>query len=182
MKRYASVRFGDVLGQHERESATRTLRSFGAAATSWRTTAARTYAGLEVDDRADLDALRERLPSARLDEPPLRVLRICPSHGHALPRLGDALGGMGRPSGIVDLVPDGDALVVEFDTRTAPSLVVALVDVELAAAPGRTIEPLVPLDDATLAEFAGDVLGIAALDATRIIETHTVAWLERTAP
>jgi len=181
VKRYASVRFGDALDQHERESATRTLRSVGATATSWKTAAGRTYAGLELDDMADPGVVRERVASARLDVPPLRVFRIRPLHGHLPARLSDALGGAGRPSGVVDVMIDDDAFVVEFDTRTPPSLIIALIDIELAAAPGRTIEPLVPLDDATLAAFAGDVLGIADLDADRIIETHTAAWLERTA-
>ncbi len=182
MKRYASVRFADALDRQERESATRELRSAGATATSWKTTATRTYAGLEVDPAADLERLGERLTDARLDLPPLGVLRVRPVHAHLLARLSDALGGAGRPSGVIDLVSDGDAVVVEFETHRTPlHLVIALIDGELASAPGRTIEPLVPLDDATLAAFAGDVLAIADLDASRIIETHTEALLARNA-
>lgn len=191
MKRYASVRFGDALDRQERESATRALRSAGATATSWKTTAARTYAGLEVDREADFkrlgdrlagERLDERLPNARLDVPPLGVLRVRPVHAHLLARLSDALGGAGRPSGIIELVSDGDAVVVEFQPQRTPlHLVIALIDGELATAPGRTIEPLVPFDDATLAAFAGGMLAIADLDASRIVETHTEALLARTA-
>jgi hypothetical protein len=72
-----------------------------------------------------------------------------------------------------------DAIVVEVDARTTSlATIVALVDVETSAR-ARRIEPILPLDDATLASFAAAILGEPSLDATRILEPYVEATLER---
>ncbi len=160
MKRFASVRFDGVLGPSEREEATRAYRSAGATVTSWAASGARSYATLAFapDDRS--------MPS------PLAVLRITPSGPRDLRALEIALAGRGLPAGISDAYRDDNAVVIEFDPGRSPlALVVATIDAELAAA-GRTIEEIVPLDDATLAAYAGFLLGDPALDASRLIETY----------
>lgn len=182
MKRYAGVRFTGALDETEREAATRLLRSIEARATSWKTAASRTYALVEFGTAAQCcaiaDPLSDCFPQARIDVPPLVVLRVRPAQTAALARLVAALAGPGRPDGIVDVVLDRDALVIEFDARRTPlALVVALIDVELSPLGGRMIEPLLALGDETLAAFARDVLGIDALDSSRIIETHLEALL-----
>ncbi len=183
MKRYASVRYGGALDASEREAFTRTLRCGGASPISWNATAAASYAGIQLEASCDVAALRAALPTFRIDAPPLVVLRVKPSHPRMLDRLSHALGGDGRPAGIVGAAHDGDALIVEIEPRrTALALVVALIDVELRGAPARTIEPLVPLDDATLAAFVGDVLAVPELDTTRIIETHVEPLLASARP
>ena len=104
--------------------------------------------------------------------PPLAVLRVAPDAPRRLAALSEALGGPGRPAGVCELRAEASALVVEIDARRTPlALVLALIDAELENAPGRTIEPLVILDDGALAAFAGDLLGEPSLDASRLIET-----------
>ncbi len=178
MKRFASVRFGGVLDASERDAVTRGVRSAGAAVRSWKTSRSRTYVTLAGDQTAIEQAART-LPAATVDVPALAVLRIVPDASRTLGRLFDALGGAGCPDGVRHAYRDGDdALVVETDTgRTSLAFVVALIDAELAAAPGRRIEALVALDDAALAAFAGDVLGAPDLTASRVIESHLEALL-----
>jgi hypothetical protein len=182
--RFASVRFDGVLGPRERDDTVRALRSTAADVTSWNDAAGRTYARISFDGaRADaaLDPLRE---FARVDVPPLAIWRIEPHDAHRRSRLLHALGGPGRPAGIVDARTDGErALVVEFDcARSAPAFVLALVDVELRGSPGRRIEPLLPLEDTDLAALAGALLREPDLSAERLIETHLEPLLARGAP
>ena len=68
----------------------------------------------------------------------------------------------------------GDAaILVELQQGPALRLVLDLIDVELARAPGRTVTPLLPLSDETLAVLAAATLGVPELDATRLIETFS---------
>ena len=101
------------------------------------------------------------------------ALRVVPDAPRMLEPLLACLSGPGRPTGIVDARRDDDAVVVEIDAaRTPLALVLAIVDTELERAPGRTIEALQPLDDATLTALAGALLGEPRVDASRLIETH----------
>jgi hypothetical protein len=105
--------------------------------------------------------------------PPLLVLRVVPEASRLLERLCAACSGPGRPAGIAEAYRDGNGVVVEFDPRRSSlALVVALIDAELAAAPGRAIETLVPLDDVSLTAYAGAVLGLPALSPAHLIETY----------
>ena len=180
MNRLASVRFDRVLADAERAEAARVMLSAEAKVGSWnvQSAAGRTYAllslGLETDAQALGGALR-----ARIDEPALVVLSIAVPERRALEALGEALGGAGRPAGVVDCRLAGDALLVELDESSTPlSLLVDLVDVVLRGAGGRSLFPLLGLRDESLAAFAGTTLAEPALDASRLIET----WLERLRP
>jgi hypothetical protein len=179
LKQFASVRFADVLAASERAAATRTLRSAGATATSWNEAGGRTYALVELatpDARARTIAA---LPDARVSAPPDVVLRITPDLPRRLPALIATIAGAGRPVGIVASAAETNALVVEVDVRTTSlATIVTLVDVETGAR-ARRIEPVLPLDDDTLASFAGAILGESSLDATRILEPYVEAILER---
>jgi hypothetical protein len=150
------------------------------APTSWVLAAslARTYARCEVAAEAE-DAIARLGPAgpARVDLPPLVVLQIVPEGAAALAALAEALGGEGRPRGIVSCERAAPALVVELDSDvTSLDLVVALIDAELRGRP-RRIVPLLPLEDDVLARFAAARLGAAAFGASRIIETHSEALL-----
>ena len=173
VKRFASVRFGGVLDSSERAVATREVVSAGAAVRSWKTTGTRTYATVDMDGE-DARSLGRRFPAAKVDAPALTVLRIVPDARRHMERLAHALGGAGRPSGVREAYRDGDdALVIEIDTaRTPLAFVAALIDAELPPGAGRTLEPLVALDDDALTAFAGDVLAMPGLGRSRVIETH----------
>lgn len=169
---------------------TRALASVGAAATSWKTCGDRTYATLAIDVEphartqaaVDFESLANLAAdacgaNARLAELPYLVVRIVPDAPRVLPALAAALGGPGRPAGVRDVLALGDAIVVECDgALTSLATLVALVDCELASAPGRTIEPLVAFDDATLSAFVGHVLREPELEPGRLIETHLAAF------
>jgi hypothetical protein len=169
LKRFASLRYDGVLAPREREKMARSLASAGVAVTSWNAAAGRTYARVAL---AGSPTSAAELPG-RIDEPPLTVLRLIPDTPPDLARVRDALGGPGRPLGVVDARLDDGTLVVELDTSLTPlALLVAVVDVALGGAARRRIEPLLPLDDATLTAFAGALLGEPELDSSRLIETH----------
>ena len=171
MKRFASVRYDGVLAPGERQAEARTLASSGAEVTSWSAAGGRTYAGIVFGPEAPIATAPPAL--GRIDVPALVALRVLPDAPRALDALEAAFGGAGRLAGVIDARRDGDALVIECDAARTPfDLVIAAIDVELAHAPGRRIEPLLPLDDATLTAFAAAVLGEPDLQPTRLIETH----------
>ncbi len=172
MKRFASVTFDGVLAACERHGAARTLRSAGATVTSWNAGVGRTYATVVLDAAADTAAVATA-SAARVDEPPLVVLHVTPRFADRVACIAEALGGPGRPDGVRDMRHDGEVLVVEVDARrTSLAVVLALVDLEAGGAALRRVEPLVALDDATLAALAGAALREPDLDATRLIETY----------
>jgi hypothetical protein len=171
VKRLASVTYDSVLAADERDSASRELASAGATVTSWNVAAGRTYAALACVPNASLPAALA--PGARSYEPPLAVLRVEPDAARNVSALHEAFSGPGRLSGVLDARVDGPAVVIEVDATVTPlALVVAAIDAELSSSPGRRIEPLLPLDDATLVAFAGALLSEPDLSVSRLIETH----------
>jgi hypothetical protein len=182
-RRFAGIRFAKVLAAGERDDVAHAVASVGATATSWRDACDRTYVLLALTPRADETLLRERVrdvvPDARVDLPALAILRVTPDRARRLAALADALGGRGRPAGVVASATDGTALVVEVDVRTTPlSSIVASVDAEVGR-DGRRIEPLFPLSDAMLADVAGRLLGLPDLAPNRLIETYLEPLLAR---
>jgi hypothetical protein len=177
VRRFASVTYDSELAPDERAAASQELASAGAAPTSWICAAGRTYANVAFGSGARF--AQERPSGVRCDEPPLVVLRVTPLEARRVAALHRALAGPGRPAGIVDVRADGPALVVELEaTRTPLALVVATIDAELGTAPFRTIEPLLPLDDATLVAFVAAQLGEPELDRSRLVETHLEPLLD----
>jgi hypothetical protein len=173
LQRFTSVRFERALAQSERDDVGRLLSSVGATVTSWSVLPGfgRSYALAARDPAA---AALPALSEARVDEPPILPLEIVPLHAARLPALEAALGGPGRPAGVRECLRSERSLLVELDESTTPlAFVVALVDVELEAAPGRRILPLLGLRDESLAEFAAAVLREPDLDASRLIETYS---------
>jgi hypothetical protein len=143
--------------------------------TSWGITRSfsRTYVRCEAAAGAEVAiALSSGAGAARIDTPPLVVLEIIPAGGAGLAALGEALGGPGRPRGIVSCERAASALIVEVDADVSSlDLVVALADAELRGRP-RRIVPILPLEDEVLARFAALRLGAREFGANRLIETH----------
>jgi hypothetical protein len=146
---------------------------------TWRDDArtGRTYGLIELPD--DVPAVRAvvREP-VTVFETPIIALALSPSVPEALPALQEALGGSGRPDGVISCTTVGDAVVVEWDPgRTPPRLLFAVVDAELRRfASGRTAELLVPLPESVLARIAADGLDAADVASGRVLETllHSV--------
>jgi len=161
-----------VLAQSERDDATRAVVSAGATVTSWNVAGARTYATVSLGANV-APATLAALLRAEVVSPPLLILRVTPDASRALPGLERALSGPGRPIGVRDVRLLADAIVVECNANVTPlTLLVALIDIELASTSGRTIEPLIGLDDETLVAFARALLCEPELDSQRLIETH----------
>lgn len=175
--RFASVRFDVSLASRERDAAARAIGSVGATVTSWSACEGRTYATVSFSDPVVPEMLARSL-DARIDAPPRLVLRVTPDRPRMLAGLGHAFGGPGRPAGILDFWNTAGAIVLECDSRVTPvATLIALIAAELATAPGRTIEPLVGIDDATLVALARAALAEPDLDEDRLIETHLAAAL-----
>jgi hypothetical protein len=100
------------------------------------------------------------------------VLEIAARDARRHAGLATALGGPAGLAGVVEARAFPGGVLVELDPRVTPlAVLVDLVDVELGADRGRTIVPLLGLDDETLARFAGAILG-ADIDRSRIVETY----------
>jgi hypothetical protein len=172
-----SIRFDSVLGDVQRAEFTAGLSSHAARLASWKPHApsGRTYALVEYAADSPAQSIQAGHQRARVDDPALVVIDIAPADPRACVRLARALGGPGRPVGVVDACACERSVVVELDDRrTALALVVDLIDCELAdVSPGRAIAPLLPLSDETLAAFAAAVLSTPEIDRSRIVETYT---------
>jgi hypothetical protein len=90
----------------------------------------------------------------------------------ALPYLHDALGGEGRPAGVLAVRPCNEGLIVEWDPRISGARIVSgVIDVELRRfASGRRTELLSPLPPPVLATIASDSLQTPELSADRVLE------------
>jgi hypothetical protein len=139
----------------------------------WRSSdrVARTYALIEFEAAESVASFRAATV-ARIDEPAIIALAVFPAMREALPGIVDALAGPGRPAGVTacDLLADGVA--VEFAPAvTAPEVVLALVDVELARLRcGRVVELLSPLALDAIAAIAACGLQAPEITADRTIE------------
>lgn len=174
MRRALSLRYDRVLAGSEREALASVLISLAVTPTSWSlaTQLERTYLRCEYEGEVPAAASLAPTGCACLHAPPLVVLEVIPAGGAGLAALEQALGGAGRPLGIVSCERSEIGLVVELEDAVTPlDLVVALVDAELRGRP-RRIVPLMPLEDGVLARFAGARLSVDGLDASSLIETH----------
>jgi hypothetical protein len=141
--------------------------------TIWRTseTAGRTYALLELPDEYDEQPIRAA-SGGTVYERPVIALALFPVLPEALPPLLEALGGPGRPAGVLACRPCAGGAVVEWDPIvTGVELIMALVGVELARfASGRTAEVLSPLPPSLVAKIAADGLQAPQIEPKRILE------------
>ncbi len=172
MTKFAGVRFWGVLASGERERVDRSLRSLGAAVTSWNDAGERTFALVALGARAGAETLRATFPGADIAVPPRAVLRVRADQPRRNVALAAALSGAGRPAGVVASATEADAVVIEVDVRITPlALLVTLVDVVTGGC-ARRIEPVLPLGDEELTALAGAILGEPNLAPSRLIETY----------
>ncbi len=175
MQRVVSARIDGLLAERELETVFRALSAHGGRLIAVHSHAElrRTYLALALPEAVDVETVGREIGAVRVDSPALAVWEIVPAHTERLAALEHALGGPGRPLGVVEATRTAHSLIVAFDgTRTAPILVLDIVDVELEPAPGRRILPLLPWDDDLLTAFARDRLGDPALDRSRLIESY----------
>ncbi|MGC1381994.1 MAG: hypothetical protein WA814_13345 [Candidatus Baltobacteraceae bacterium] len=141
----------------------------------WRANVAagRSYALLELPDLRDLEAIRETA-GGRVYETAIIALAVFPTVPEALPAVLDALGGAGRPAGVVACYRCAGGAIVEWDLDRSPAeVILGLIDVELGRfRSGRTAELLAPLPAATIAAVAAQGLAAPQIIPDRILEVQ----------
>lgn len=139
----------------------------------WRSSApaGRSYALLDVPDEYDA-ALIRATSGGTVYETAVIALAVFPTVTEALPYLVVALGGPGRPAGVLACRPCAGGLVVEWDPNlSCPELIVGLVNVELRRfGGGRTMELLSPLPVSTIAKIAAQGLETPEITPKRVLE------------
>jgi hypothetical protein len=127
-----------------------------------------------VRDRDDATAIGAAIQGTVYDVPVI-ALALFPTVPEALPQLLDALGGEGRPAGILACEPIDGGAIVEWNPEVSDArVVIGTADVELARfKSGRTAELLTPLAPETAAKLAAIGLGAPQIDPDRILELRT---------
>lgn len=169
---YSTLSIEGVLEQKRRaEIDDVVLRAGGAAV--WRTSepARRTYALLELPDGYDHAAIRAASAGVVYDKAVI-ALAVFPTVPEALPPLLEAMGGPGRPAGVLACRPFPGGAVVEWDPDlTQAAVVLGIVDVELRRFGGaRVAELLSPLPPPIVAKLAASGLRAPEIEPKRILE------------
>ena len=139
----------------------------------WRSSAAagRSYASIAMP-KAGTAASIPAPSGATLYEKAVIALAVFPALPEALPPLLDALGGAGRPAGILACRALATGVVIEWDPAvSAARLVTSLVDGELARfACGRTSELLSQLPPDVATQIAAQGLRAEQILPQRVLE------------
>lgn len=132
-----------------------------------------TYGIIEANDWPDRDAVLQHFPDASLYDCAIIALAIEPQAPDALPFLQNAIGGAGRPGGVLDCRRIDSAILIDFRPEvTSPHLLFSLIDIELArfGAAGRATTLLTPLPLELATRVAAEGLHAVELTAERILE------------
>jgi hypothetical protein len=131
----------------------------------------RQYALVEATGDQTVD-VASFAPRATLFSGPVIALAVCPSIPEALPGLLHALGGPGRPEGVIGCDRLGDAVIVEWDLdRTPYETIETLIDVECGVfRSARSNALLSPLPIPWLARIAAYGLRAPEITAERVLE------------
>jgi hypothetical protein len=169
---YLTLSFDKDVDGERRAAIDSAVRAVGGSAV-WRARepAGRSYALLELPDGTNADAVRAA-SGATVYDGAIIALAVFPVVTEALPKLLDALGGPGRPAGVLACRPCQGGVIVEWDpSRTGASLVLGLVDVELQRfGGGRVSEVLSPLPPNLAAKLAAEGLAAPEIEPNRILE------------
>jgi hypothetical protein len=139
----------------------------------WRFTpsAGRSYALLELPDGVDLSEI-SIAPTEVAYEAAVIAWAVFPTVPEALPRLYDALGGPGRPAGVLACRPCPQGAIIEWDPDSGGiEIIMKLVDVELRRfGSGRRAELLSPLTPGLSAKIAASGMSAPEIAEDRILE------------
>lgn len=168
---YVTLSIEGSLDDAKRSSIGDAVRRAGGTAT-WRSsaTAGRSYALLEFPDRYDAAEIAAA-SGGTVYERPVIAVALFPEVAEALPSLLEALGGRGRPAGVLACSACPGGAIVEWDPSvTGAQLIVAIVDLELARfRSGRVTELLSPLPPALVAAVAAGGLQAPQIDLRRVL-------------
>jgi hypothetical protein len=167
---FQTVSFGREATRAERDDVEAAVRRAGGSV-SWRTSAraGRTYGLVTLPAGNAASALG----AAKVHGAALIAVAVFPGVAEALPFLLDALGGAGRPSGVLGCAPCPGGVVVEWDPRqTTAATILGLIDVELRRFGGaRSAELLAPLPPDLVARLASEGLQAPDIGSERELET-----------
>ena len=169
---YSTVSIDGVLDSKRRAEIDGAVRRAGGTAV-WRSSeaAGRTYALLELPDGYDQAAIGAMFAGVVYDKAVI-ALAVFPALPEALPPVLEALGGAGRPAGVLACRPVPGGAVVEWDPDvTEAGVILGIVDVELRRfAAGRVAELLSPLPPFLVARLAATGLRAPQIEPQRILE------------
>ncbi|MBV9333297.1 MAG: hypothetical protein JO146_04765 [Candidatus Eremiobacteraeota bacterium] len=169
---YSTLSTDGVLDAQRRGQIDDTVRRAGGTAI-WRSSerASRTYALLELPGGYDHGAMRAAFNGVVYDKAVI-ALALFPTLSEALPFVTEALGGAGRPAGILACRPCPGGAVVEWDPDvTEASIILGIADIELSRfASARVAELLSPLPPSVVAKLAASGLKAPEIEPRRILE------------
>lgn len=169
---YSTLSIEGVLESKRRAEIDDAVRRLGGTAI-WRASeaACRTYALLELPDGCDRAAIAATRAEVVYDKAVI-ALALFPAIPEALPPLLEALGGPGRPAGILTCRPCPGGVIVEWDPDlTQAAVVLGVVDVELRRfGSSRIAEVLAPLPPSVVALLAASGLRAPQIEPARILE------------
>lgn len=169
---YVTVSIVGSPHETRREAIDGLVRGVGGSAT-WRTSlaAGRTYALLDLPVAFDALGLAPE-PGEVVYETAIIAWAVFPTVAEALPALHDALGGAGRPAGVLACLPCERGVIVEWDpARSLIELIANVVDVELRRfRSGRTAELLSALPADVTARIAAAGLQTPGISADRVLD------------
>ncbi len=158
--------------ERDREAIDEAVRAQGGR-TTWRVhpKIGRSYVLIESAGAVDAQAIRA-LSGVQAYESAIIALAVSPAVQQALPGLQKALGGPGRPAGVLACHPFSGGAVIEWDPNVSRAdLVMGLIDLELRRfASGRTAEVLAPLPKSTVAKIAAEGLAAPEVRLDRVLE------------
>jgi hypothetical protein len=127
---------------------------------------------IEADDDVVPEAVASALPGARLYGESIIALAIEPSSPDALHAYREALGGAGRPAGVIGCDVIGTAIAIELLPSITPfAAVAAILDVESRRfSASRKTTLLAPLSMDVLAAIAAAGLQAPEIAPNRILE------------
>jgi hypothetical protein len=171
---YSTLSTDGVLDPKRRAEIDDAVRHAGGRSV-WRSSerASRTYALLEFPDGYDHAAVRAACEGVVYDKAVI-ALALFPALSEALPFVLEALGGAGRPAGILACRPCPGGAVVEWDPDiTEAAVVLGTADVELRRfTSARVAELLSPLPPVLVAKLAASGLQAPEIEPKRILEVR----------
>jgi hypothetical protein len=169
---YATLSVEGKLDVQKRAAVDEIVRRNGGT-TTWRVSeaAGRSYALLEVANQPDIAAI-EAASGGRLYDRPIIAMALFPALPEALPSLLEALGGEGRPAGVLACLARASGAILEWDPAVTPvPVIIDLIDVELRRFRSpRRAELLAPLPPSLAARIAADGLQAPEIAPQRVLE------------
>ena len=168
-----TVGFKHIATAEELAAVEASLRAWGGTV-KWRTNTrgGRTYGVASVPSASEAASVGAST-RATVYETAIIALALFPEVPEALPHLLAALGGDGRPAGVLACEPCAGGAIVEWDPRrTTAATVLEVADVELRRFnSGRTAELLAPLPPDVVTAVAAEGLQAPEIAPDRELET-----------